>query len=104
LGMLSIIFSALEEVQMISLKAFTSAEQLMYEITTCPGYLSLNALNKAAGALSAREHPAWRSGKRTFFSGQRILAVSAIKWTPAKPMISASVPAAFCDRPRLSPK
>ena len=53
-----------------------------------------------AGALSAKEQPAFRSGKTTFFEGLRILAVSAIKCTPAKTIISAFVFAACCAKPK----
>ena len=37
------------------------------------------------------------------FPGASIFAVSAIKWTPAKRIISASVAAACCESPKLSP-
>ena len=39
---------------------------------------------------AANEQPAFKSGTSTFLSGQRILAVSPIKWTPHITMISAS--------------
>jgi hypothetical protein len=45
--------------------------------------LFLNFLNSSAGALSASEQPAFRSGNSTFLEGFKILAVSAMKWTPA---------------------
>ena len=43
------------------------------------------------------------SGMTTVFEGLRILAVSAMKWTPQKTMTSASVPAACWLSWRLSP-
>ena len=42
----------------------------------------------AAGQLSARLQPACRSGSSTRLSGLRILAVSAMKWTPQKTMVA----------------
>jgi len=62
-----------------------------------------DALKSAAGAESAREHPAFKSGKTTFFCGFKIFAVSAIKCTPAKAIISAFVFSACCAKPKLSP-
>jgi len=44
---------------------------------------------------SAREQPAFISGRRTFLSGASIFAVSAINLTPAKSIISAVFEAAF---------
>src|SRR6478609_2597838 len=102
-GTLSIIFCSLLLVQIISLIAFISAVQLIYEMTIWLGCLSLKALKALAGALSANEQPAFRSGNTTFFDGLRILAVSAIKCTPAKTIMSAFVFSACCARPRLSP-
>jgi hypothetical protein len=52
---------------------------------------------------SEREQPASGSGMRTRFSGERIEAVSAMKWTPQKTITSASVLAAWRERPRESP-
>ena len=43
---------------------------------------------------SESEQPAPRSGIRTVFSGERIDAVSAMKWTPQNAITSASVAAA----------
>ena len=40
--------------------------------------------------LSASEQPASRSGSSTVFSGERIDAVSAMKWTPQNAMTSSS--------------
>ena len=52
---------------------------------------------------AASEHPASRSGIRTVFPGLRIFAVSAMKWTPAMTMTSASVSAALRARASESP-
>ena len=49
------------------------------------------------------EHPAAMSGSSTVLSGDRIAAVSAMKCTPQKTMISASVFAASRERPSESP-
>ena len=52
---------------------------------------------------AASEQPASRSGISTVFSGLRILAVSAMKWTPAITITSASVAAPFCASASESP-
>ena len=52
---------------------------------------------------AASEQPARRSGISTVFSGERILAVSAMKWTPQKTIVLASVAAAWRERPSESP-
>ena len=52
---------------------------------------------------SASEQPASRSGISTVFSGERIEAVSAMKWTPQKTIVEASDPAARRERPSESP-
>src|SRR3989304_8340290 len=101
--MLSIILTALVEVHVISVNALISAVVFMYETTIWSGYLSRNFLNSSVGQDSAKEHPAFKSGIRTFFCGDKIFAVSAIKLTPAKTIISASVAADFLDKSRLSP-
>ncbi len=44
--------------------------------------------------MSAIGQPARKSGMSTVFCGERILAVSAMKWTPQNRMTSASVVAA----------
>ncbi|CAB4670853.1 unannotated protein [freshwater metagenome] len=45
-----------------------------------------------ADAISAMEHPAAKSGKITFWLADvRMSALSAIKWTPQKKIISAVV-------------
>ena len=51
----------------------------------------------------AMGQPAFLSGRRTVFPGERIFAVSAMKWTPQKTMTSASVWAAWMLSPRESP-
>ena len=52
---------------------------------------------------SASEHPARASGMSTVFSGARIFAVSAMKWTPQKTIVLASLAAAMRDRASESP-
>ena len=49
--------------------------------------------------LAASEQPASVSGISTVFSGERIAAVSAMKWTPQKTITSASVLAADLREP-----
>ena len=51
----------------------------------------------------ASEQPASRSGSRTVFSGLRIEAVSAMKWTPQKAMTSSERAAAWRESPSESP-
>ncbi len=52
---------------------------------------------------SDSEQPASGSGISTVFSGDRIEAVSAMKWTPQKAITSAPVAAAWRERPSESP-
>ena len=52
---------------------------------------------------AASEQPASRSGMRTVFSGERIAAVSAMKWTPQNAIVAASVAAPSRARPSESP-
>ena len=52
---------------------------------------------------AASEQPAPRSGSSTVFSGEMIAAVSAMKWTPQKTIVEASVFAASRARPSESP-
>ena len=52
---------------------------------------------------AASEQPASRSGISTVLSGLRIVAVSAMKWTPQKTIVAASVAAAWRERPSESP-
>ena len=53
--------------------------------------------------VAASEQPASRSGSSTVLSGERIAAVSAMKWTPQNTIVSASVAAAWRERPSESP-
>ncbi len=53
--------------------------------------------------MSAIGQPASRRGSRTVFSGERIDALSAMKWTPQKTITSAGVFAASWESPRESP-
>ena len=59
--------------------------------------------SSAAVIMSAMGQPASGSGRRTVFSGARMAAVSAMKWTPQKTMVPASQPAAFRLSSRESP-
>ena len=52
---------------------------------------------------SASEQPARWSGISTVFSGDRILAVSAMKCTPQKTMVSSGAAAAIRDSASESP-
>ena len=72
--------------------------------TIAPGCSAFQPRSWSAVIESARLQPASRSGIRTFFSGERIEAVSAMKWTPQKTIASASVAAAARESPRLSPR
>jgi hypothetical protein len=76
----------------------------MYVMLTASGYLARHARKRSPGQPSAREHPAAMSGTTTMRSGFRIFAVSAMKWTPAKRMTSASVFFAACASWRESPR
>jgi hypothetical protein len=53
--------------------------------------------------VSASEHPARSSGISTVLSGLRILAVSAMKWTPQNTMIDSLASAATRDSAKESP-
>ena len=55
----------------------------------------MNFLKSSGLQESASEHPAFKSGKSTFFSGESIFAVSAINFTPANKIMSALLDAAF---------
>ena len=79
--------------------AFTSAVELTYETTAAPGMLRLQAPQPVAGDEVGHRAAGPRSGISTVFPGERIFAVSAMKWTPQKTMTSASVAAASCERP-----
>ena len=103
LGMLLIIFSALEDVHIISDIAFTSAEQLIYDTKVWWGCCCTHALKSCEAALSANEHPASMSGIITVFDGFNILAVSLIKCTQQNKITSALVVWAYWANARLSP-
>ena len=87
MGIDDITLSAFEEVHTMSLRAFISAEQLIYVTTYGFFTFEINFLKSSGGQESASEHPALRSGKTTFFIGLIIFAVSAIKCTPANTII-----------------
>ena len=53
--------------------------------------------------MSAMGQPAFRSGRRTVFPGERIFAVSAMKCTPQKTITSASVCGGLVLSPSESP-
>ena len=67
--------------------------------TIAPGWSAFQARSWSAVIESAREQPAFRSGSSTVLPGLRIEAVSAMKWTPQKAITSASVAAAWRERP-----
>ena len=81
----------------------TSAVVLTYMTTTAPGFCAFHWRSWSAVIESASEQPASLSGSSTVFSGDRIDAVSAMKWTPQNAIVSAPAAAAFCDRPSESP-
>ena len=74
-----------------------------YETTIAPGFSAFHVRSWSAVIDDASEQPASGSGISTVFSGERILAVSAMKWTPQKTIASASVAAAWRERPSESP-
>ena len=63
----------------------------------------MNFLKSSEGQSFANEQPASISGSKTVLLGHKIFAVSAIKCTPQKMIISASVFAAFLESSKLSP-
>ena len=63
--------------------------------TGTPGKRCFSARTSAAVMLSASEQPAFFAGSSTVFDGFRILAVSPMKRTPQKMMMSLSVCAAL---------
>src|SRR5207247_7751823 len=91
------------DVQQYSLSALTSAVVFTYETTTAPGCSAFQSRNCSAVIEAASEQPASRSGISTVLSGDRILAVSAMKWTPQNTIATESVAAASRDRPSESP-
>src|SRR5699024_12200034 len=71
----SITFTALPEVQQISLSAFTAADVFTYVTTGTPGCCARSVRTSAAVIDSAKEQPASGSGITTFFAGVGDLAV-----------------------------
>ena len=65
-----------------------------------PGNWAFHRRTSSAVMVAASEHPARRSGSRTRFLGERMAAVSAMKCTPAKTIVEASLAAAMRDRRR----
>ena len=74
-----------------------------YITTIAPGCFAFQARSWSAVIESASEQPASRSGSSTVLSGDRIEAVSAMKWTPQKAITSAPVSAAWRESPSESP-
>ena len=74
-----------------------------YITTIAPGCCAFQARSWSAVIESDSEHPASRSGISTVLSGDRIDAVSAMKWTPQNTIASASVAAAWRESPSESP-
>src|SRR5207245_11019317 len=91
------------QVHELSDSAFTTADVFTYATTTAPGCSSFHRRKSSAVIDDAKEHPASRSGIRTVLWGDRILAVSAMKWTPQNTIVSASVSAACRESWRESP-
>src|SRR5690606_9079584 len=87
--------TAFDDVQQMSVSAFTSAVVFTYETTTAPGCSAFQERSCSPVIESAREQPARASGMSTVFSGARIFAVSAMKWTPQKTIVDASLAAAI---------
>ena len=85
------------------MSALTSAVVLTYMTVTAPGCLACQAASCSAVIESASEQPASRSGIRTFLSGRRIEAISAMKCTPQKTIALPPALAASCERPSESP-
>ena len=74
--------------------ALTAALVLTYATTAAPGCSAFQARTCSAVMLSASEQPAAGSGISTVRSGARILAVSAMKYTPANTITRAALLAA----------
>src|ERR1700753_1229863 len=72
--------------------------------TIAPGCSAFQPRSGSAVIESARLQPASRSGIRTFLSGERIEAVSAMKWTPQNTITSGSVVAGEREVPRRCPR
>ena len=71
--------------------------------TKAPGCSAFHWRSWSAVIDSDSEQPASGSAISTVFSGERIEAVSAMKWTPQNAITSASVAAASRERPSESP-
>ncbi len=74
-----------------------------YATTVAPGCSAFHARSWSASIEAASEQPASRLGSRTVLSGERIFAVSAMKWTPQKTIVDAPVSAAIRDSASESP-
>ena len=71
--------------------------------TMAPGWRARRALTSSGVIMSDMGQPARRSGTTTVLSGERTLAVSAMKWTPQKTITGCSVRAAYRESSRESP-
>ena len=72
--------------------------------TTASGLLAaFQSRSSSAVIESASEQPASRSGISTVFSGERIEAVSAMKWTPQKAIVDGVGIGGLRERPSESP-
>src|SRR3989338_568759 len=96
-------FTAFDEVQQISSSALTAAGVFTYPTTAALGCLSFNSRRSSAVIIFARGHPAFLSGISTVLSGDKIDAVSAIKYTQQKTITSALDLAAMRLNSRESP-
>ena len=74
-----------------------------YITTIAPGCCAFHARSASAVIVSASEQPASASGRSTVLSGESTDAVSAMKWTPQKTIVSAPAAAALRDSPSESP-
>ena len=83
-------FLTFPEVHKISASAFASPKLFTYKQTAALGYFSLASLTCSPVSICAIGHSAPKSGIKTFFSGFKMYAVSAIKSTPQKTIISLS--------------
>src|ERR1700739_4046201 len=86
--------AALAEVQHTSASAFTAALVFTYATTAAPGCEAFHSRNCEAVMLWASEHPAPASGMSTVRDGERIFAVSAMKYTPQTTIVEAELDAA----------
>ncbi len=86
----SIISTAQLEVTTQSARALTAAEVLAYTTTVWSGCSSQNRVNASSGQPRSSEQVASSVGMSTVFSGDRILAVSPINFTPATTKVEAA--------------